>query len=131
MRRQFLLQLMGGAVAGAVTLSAAQELQVAGVWYLVDAGEDESRIPQHRVELKFRREFGDLGGSIVNRNTGTDIPLAMSEFDGGLLRFRMAAPAGQTTAELPVMTMRWDGARFVGYWSSAGAPQMKLIRAGR
>ena len=106
---------------------------IAGEWSLLRATDNEMVVPQHRMDLRFWNESGELKGAILSqRNDGTEMPLATSEFDGSTLRFKMKAPSGKSQAEMPTMVMTRSGGNFEGYWADrSGAkigPKLKLVR---
>jgi hypothetical protein len=122
----------GGRVARGQSGTAGME----GTWYLLGMYDDERRIPQHRMDLRFWSESGVLRGAILSRrNDGTELPLVRVETDGNTLRFQMTAPDGKSQAEMPTMTMTRNGDRWDGYWVSPAGAQvgnpLKLVPAGK
>jgi hypothetical protein len=104
-----------------------------GDWHQLDFDADEDNIPQHRMDLRFAIHDGTLRGAILNRNTGDEIPLAATTFDGAVLRYQMTPPPGPVPRELPWMVMRRIADKFEGRWETAPGvavgPAMKLVRA--
>jgi len=115
--------------ATAVLAFAFAPPSILGDWHMIGLTDSESPVPNHRVDLRFKTVNGTLQGAILNRNNGSEIPLALCEFQGDTLRFQMAAPAGQSQAALPIMIMIANGDRFEGAWSSVPGPKLKLVRA--
>ncbi|MDR3698392.1 MAG: hypothetical protein P4L56_02080 [Candidatus Sulfopaludibacter sp.] len=140
MRRTFLVQMIAGGVAmvcgGQAVRGQAGTAEIAGTWYLLGINDDERRIPQHRMDLRFWSESGVQRGAIVSRrNDGTEFALVRVESDGHTLRFQMTAGDGKSQAEMPTMTMTRNGDRWDGYWvSPAGAKvgyPLKLVPAAK
>ena len=124
MRRTFFFLAATAALALAADLASLQ-----GDWYMLGLSDSESPVPNHRVDLRFKTVNGTLQGAILNRNNGSEMPLALCELQGDTLRFQMAAPAGQSQATLPIMIMTANGDRFEGAWSTVPGPKFKLVRA--
>lgn len=107
----------------------------AGVWHLVPADTDEQAIPNHRMDIRLYTDATPFRAAVVNRVTSEDMPYAASTFDGRTLRLQMRAQSGRTQAEMPWLSMEWDGSRFDGeYVDASGAPiaggvKFKLIHA--
>jgi len=130
-------------IAGAIALVCGSRRSFAdqanadgmpGPWYLLSASGDEVRVPQHRMDLRFWSESGELKGAIVSRrNGGTEMPLAKSAFDGSTLQLAMQAPSGKSQAEMPTLVMTRNGNKFEGYWTDTSGtkigPPLKLVRA--
>lgn len=135
MRRTFLFQMVAGGIAGVCgkRAFAADTEAILGEWHLLALGDNEVKVPQHRMDLRFKGVSGKLKGAILNRNDRSEIPLASSEFDGSTLRFQMEGPGGKTQTEMPTMVMAANGARFEGSWTNAAGekmgPPLKLVPA--
>jgi hypothetical protein len=145
MRRQFLFQIattglslmLGRRASRAHSLNLAPgkapALEIYGKWHLLGEKENEVHIPQHRMDLLFKEDNGYLRGAIINRNDGSEIPLAKVVFTGSTLHVQMHAPSGKDQAEMGtlVMIVSTDH-KFEGYWRNPeGAPmgpKLKLIR---
>jgi hypothetical protein len=65
---------------------------ILGKWHLLDEAADENHIPDHRMDLLFKNDIGQLRGAILNRNTGEEIQFAEVQFDGSTLQIQMRAP---------------------------------------
>ena len=143
MRRAFLFLMIAGGIAflfGGHRGFAARPPEsranldgIAGEWSLLRATDNEIVVPQHRMDLRFWSESGELKGAILSqRNDGTEMPLAISEFDGSTLQFKMKAPSGKSQAEMPTMVMTKNGGNFEGYWADGAGekigPKLKLVR---
>jgi hypothetical protein len=143
MRRIFLFQMIACGIAFVSSGNLVFALNppegpadtdaIQGEWHLLDPAADEVNVPQHRMDLRFKKSSGELKGAILSRRDGSEIPLASSEFDGSTLRFTMAAPKGKTQSEMPIMVMTWTGVKFEGYWKNGAGetmgPKLKLVRA--
>src|ERR1044071_8808832 len=115
MRRPFLFQTLALGIVfmfSGYRAFAADTDAILGAWRLLDPAADEAKLPQHRMDLRFKNESGELKGAIVSRRDGTEIPLASAKFDGTTLRFQMVAPNGRTQTEMPVMVMTESGGAF-------------------
>jgi hypothetical protein len=115
--------------ATAILAFAVDAPGISGDWHMLGVAESESPVPNHRVDLRFKTSNGVLQGAIINRNNGSEIPLALCELQGATLRFQMTAPSGQSQAALPIMVMTANGDRFEGAWNSVPGPRFKLVRA--
>lgn len=106
---------------------------VVGKWHLLRSGENEFPVPNHRMDLLFKTEGGQLRGAILSRTTGEEIPLAFAKFDGSTLQLQMKAPAEQEQPAMPTLAMKKTGAMFEGHWMKSATepvgPLLKLIRA--
>ena len=106
----------------------------AGLWHLVPADSDEKAVPNHRVDIRLYPSPAPFRAAMVNRQTNADMPYAVATFDGRRLRLQMRAEAGRSQAEMPWLSMDWNGSRFEGtFLEPNGAPtegsiQLKLIR---
>lgn len=104
---------------------------LSGTWHLLDLQADEINIPNHRMDLVFRGEAGQLDGWVVSRVNADELPLVRAlSFDGDTLRFQLAAPPERTQAEMPFLVMRRIHGRFEGQWVQDGirvGPGLKLI----
>lgn len=135
MHRSILLQLIA---AGVMLLCAthgsyaADADAILGDWHLLLPSDDEVQVPSHRMDLRFKSEAGQLKGAILNRNDGSEIPLASAAFDGTALHFQMLAPSGKAQSDMPTMVMNVDGRKFEGAWTNAAGeklgPTFKLVR---
>jgi hypothetical protein len=109
----------------------SRTVSIVGKWYLTAFVEDESKIPDHRVELIFYADGKGYRGAVLLIN-GKEDPLAAVQFDGVTLRFQMTAPAGKPQAEMPWFVATLVNGRFGGfYFNSANAPmgpKLKLVR---
>jgi hypothetical protein len=124
----FLLSAIPASAANPTDLNA-----ILGEWHLQDLASSDTAPLPHRMDLRFRITGAELKGAILSRNDGSEIPLAVSEFDGATLRFQMTAGPGRSQADMPAMVMTWTGARFEGAWiNTVGdliGPKLKLVRA--
>ena len=80
--------------AATVMAFAFAPASILGDWHMIGLTDSESPVPNHRVDLRFKNVNGTLQGAILNRNNGSEMPLALCELQGDTLRFQMAAPAG-------------------------------------
>jgi hypothetical protein len=53
-RRAFLFQLIAGCVALKASESPQDGGSIEGEWHLLSTGDDEVRVPQHRMDLRFK-----------------------------------------------------------------------------
>ena len=114
-----------------VMSEGANDIGISGDWHLLDLAASEQEIPFHRMDLRLAGDRSACRGAIVNRNNGTEIPLAAVLFDGTELRVQMSAPPNRAQSAMPWLVMRRNGARFDGQWRQDGqsvGPTMKLIR---
>ncbi len=145
MRRTFLTQIAAAGLAWLFVKNMANGLSldlaknrdsidgIVGKWHLLDEAADEINVPQHRMDLLFKIEGGQIKGAILNRNTGEEIPLADAKFDGSTLQLQMRAPNGKEQAAMPTLAMKMIGGKFEGYWLESThkrlGPKLKLVRA--
>ena len=144
MRRTFLFQisavglslLFGRRGSRANSLNQLQSKgngnDILGKWHLLDEAADENNIPDHRMDLLFKIDIGQLRGAILNRNTGEEIPLAEVKFDGSTLQLQMRAPTGTDQAAMPTLMMTKSNDKFEGHWRKSRSeiigPKLKLVR---
>ena len=111
----------------------ADSARIFGDWHLISMTDDENMPSPHHVDLRFKESAGEVRGAIVSRNDGTETSLASVQFDGSTLRFKMVAPPGRTSAQMPTMVMTRAGERFEGYWTNPAGNaigfKLKLVRA--
>ena len=115
--------------AAGVLAFAADLASLRGDWHMLGLAESEAPVPNHRVDLRFKTVNGVLQGAMLDRNNGSEMPLPLCELQGDTLRFQMAAPAGKSQADMPVMVMTASGDRFEGAWNNVPGPKFKLVRA--
>ena len=115
--------------ATAVLAFAVDPPSIHGDWHMIGLTDRESPVPNHRVDLRFKTVNGSLQGAVLNRNNGSEMPLALCDLRGDTLRFQMTAPAGQSQAAIPIMVMTLAGDRFEGAWNTVPGPRFKLVRA--
>ena len=118
-----------------ITLAMAQTKELpppaAGLWHLLRATEDETNIPEHRVDFRLYPTPAPFRAVGVHRGTGQDMPekITSATFDGRRLRLEMKGDRHV------FLEMIWDGKRFEGrYLDPAGKPlpesiPLKLVKS--
>ena len=106
--------------------------KIIGKWYLIDIYTPDTPLPEHRMDVIFTTEGGDLKGAIIDLNNGTEIPLAKAQYVADVLELQMIAPKGKEQSTMPRLVMEQKENRFEGYWVSSTKEKMgqklKLIR---
>lgn len=105
------------AIAGGQTTTSDS---ITGDWHLIGSNDDEVRVPQHRVDLRFHTTENGFRGAIVSHRDGSEIPLESVVMDGDTLRIRMGGPA--------TLVLTRDGEKFIGNWTGSEIG-LKLVRA--
>ena len=112
--------------------SSGLNAPLTGTWHLLDGLADEANVPQHRMDLAFREEAGQLRGWVVSRVSGDELPLIKTlSFDGDTLRLQLAAPPDRAQGDMPFLVMRVVQGKLEGHWIQNGTPvgpELKLIR---
>src|SRR6185369_11253957 len=90
---------------------------VLGDWHILLPADDEVQIPEHRMDVRFKLQSGELVGAVLNRRDGSEIPLHTTFFDGTTLRFQMRSTSPVPQADMPFMVMKMVRGRFEGAWT--------------
>lgn len=98
----------------------------------MDLHANEVNIPNHRMDLVFRGEPGQLRGAVLSRINSKEMLLLNSvTFDGDVLRLQMQAPPEKKKTDMPFLVMRATGGKLEGHWMQNGIPMgpgLKLVR---
>jgi hypothetical protein len=104
---------------------------IVGKWYLTDFKANETKVPDHRVDLIFYAEGNGYRGAILS-TSGLEIPLASVHFDGVTLRFQMTTESTIPQTEMPWFVATLVSGRFEGYYQNSSnttvGPKLKLVR---
>jgi hypothetical protein len=129
------VSFMSGLAMFSINAQTPTSAPASGLWHLLAQEDNETPVPEHRMDIKLWVSPGPFKAAWVNRVTSDEMPYAAASFDGKLLRLQFPAPAGQSQAEMGWLQMTWNGTRFDGGYVDAkfqpvpkGRP-LKLVRS--